>query len=229
MQIYTILLLFLPSRLALLKYYFSVASCDLEDIVFVVDSSGSILQQNWPLVLNFMRNIVQDLTIGPDNVQIGVVIFGDYVYPQFQLNTYHRKADILNMIDRIPFLDQSTNTQEAIKYTRETMFTPQNGDRPYAPNSAIIITDGVPRIPVNVNEARRLAVQEAELTRSRGINIFAIGVGPEITEEVLNAIANKPSYDYTFKVDQFYQLETVLRQVAEAACNTPAPAPCKSR
>ena len=174
-----------------------------------------------------MKNIVRDLTIGPNNVQIGVTIFGDSNYPQFQLNTYSRKEDILNMIDRIPFLDQSTNTAEAIRYMRETMFTRRNGDRSNAPNSAIIITDGVPRVPADINEARRLAIQEAELARSQGINIFTIGVGPEVTDDVLNAIANKPSSDYTFRVDQFYELETILRQVASAACNPLPPIPRK--
>ena len=167
-----------------------------------------------------MKNIVRDLTIGPNNVRIGIAAFGDNVYPQFQLNTYSTKQEILDVIDRIPYLDQSTNTQEALKYMRETMFTSRNGDRPNAPNSAIIITDGVPVIPGDRNEARRLAIQEADRARSQGINIFTIGVGPEITDDVLNAIANKPSSRYTFRVDQFYQLETILRQVASAACDS---------
>ena len=204
---------------------FSAPNCEMEDIVFIVDSSGSIQEQNWPLVLNFMKNIVRDFTIGPNNVQIGIAAFGDYVYPQFQLNTYYRKEEILDVIDRIPFLDQSTNTQEALRYMRDTMFTPQNGDRRNAPNSAIVITDGVPVIPGDRNEARRLAIQEAEQARSQGISIFTIGVGPEITDDVLNAIANKPSSRYTFRVDQFYQLESILRQVATAACGTPPPQP----
>ncbi len=64
------------------------ARCDRTDIVFVVDSSGSIQRFNWPVILNFIRRIVNDFTIGPRNVQIGVTLFGDTVVPQFQLNTY---------------------------------------------------------------------------------------------------------------------------------------------
>ncbi len=57
------------------------------------------------------------------------------------------------------------------------MFQPYNGDRPYAPNSAIIITDGVPMLPVNVGEimARRMTIDEANFARNLGIRIFAIG------------------------------------------------------
>ncbi len=89
---------------------------------------------------------------------------------------------MLRHVDRMRYLDQSTNTQGALRYARTTMFTPQNGDRRDAPNSIVIITDGVPQIPQDLNEARRLAVQEAELARQQGINVFAIGVGPQITQ-----------------------------------------------
>ena len=103
------------------------------------------------------------------------------------------------------------------------MFTSQNGDRPFAPNIIIIITDGVPQIPEDLNEARRLAVQEAELSRQQGISVFTIGVGPQITQEVLNAIANRPSSQYTFKVNEYRQLEGILTQVASAACSSTPP------
>ena len=192
--------------------------------MFLVDSSGSIYRQNWPTVLEFMKNIVRDFNIGLNNVRIGVAIFGNDVQPMFQLNAYSNKNDILNAIDRIPFLDQTTNTPAAIRYMRTTMFTPQNGDRSFAPNSAIIITDGVPRVPSDVNEARRLTLQEANLARSQGINMFTVGIGPELTTEFLAQIADKPTSTHVFQVNQVRDLETILNQVSSAACgNTPAP------
>ena len=187
--------------------------------MFLVDSSGSIQRNNWQTVLNFMKNIVRDFTIGPNNVRIGVAIFGNDVQPMFQLNTYSNQNDIINAIDRIPFLDQTTNTPAAIRYMRTTMFTAQNGDRSFAPNSVIIISDGVPRVPSDVNEAQRLTLQEANLARSQGINVFAIGIGPELTRDFLIQIANQPSSQYVFQVTQVRELETILNQVAAAACN----------
>ncbi len=172
-----------------------------------------------------MKNIVRDFTIGPNNVRIGVAIFGNDVQPMFQLNTFSSQFEILNAIDRIPFLDQTTNTPAAIRYMRTVMFTPRNGDRPFAPNSVIIITDGVPRVPTDVNEARRLTLQEANLARSQGVNIFTIGIGPELTRDFLVQIANQPSNQYVFQVNQVRQLETILNQVSSAACNTPPPTP----
>ena len=135
---------------------------------------------------------------------------------------------MLNAIDRIPFLAETTNTVAAIRYVRTIMFTPQNGDRYSAPNSVIIITDGVPRVPDDVNEARRLTLQEAELARRQGINVFTVGIGPELTTEVLAQIADQPTDTHVFQVNQVRDLESILNQVSAAACNTPTPTPRKS-
>ena len=207
-------------------FYLSVTSCSSEDVVFVVDSSGSILLQNWQLILDFMKNMITDFTIGPNNVQVGVVSFSDNVRPEFQLNTYRDKSAMLSHIERMRYLDQSTNTQEALRYARTTMFTQQNGDRSFAPNVVIIITDGVPQVPADLNEARRLAIQEADLLRQQGMSVFVIGIGPQITQDVINALANRPSNRYTFQVNEFRQLENILSQVASAACS-PTPPPRK--
>ncbi len=58
----------------------------------------------------------------------------------------------------------------------------------------------VARVPVDLAEARRLTIEEANLARQRGINVFTIGVGPEVTQDMLNSIADKPSSQHTFKV-----------------------------
>ena len=52
------------------------------DLVFVVDSSGSIREgnpvdnsyDNWQLMLDFMSDLVARIPIGPNNFQIGVVV-----------------------------------------------------------------------------------------------------------------------------------------------------------
>ena len=80
--------------------------CSQTDLVFLVDSSGSIQRSNWPLILQFMQNVVTDFNIGPNDFQIGVALFGNNVEPQFQLNTY-RYCQIVSLIlfcsHKIPF------------------------------------------------------------------------------------------------------------------------------
>ena len=39
------------------------------------------------------------------------------------------------------------------------------------------VSDGVPRVPADENEARRLTIQGADRARQRGITLFAVGIG----------------------------------------------------
>ena len=37
-----------------------------------------------------------------------------------------------------------------------------------------------------------MMIDQANLARSQGIKVFGIGVGPEVTPQMLNSIANQP-------------------------------------
>ena len=69
-----------------------------------------------------------------------------------------------------------------------------------------------------------MTLQEANLAKSQEIKVFTIGIGPELTRDFLVQIADQPSNQYVFQVNQIRELETILNQVSAAACtNTPAP------
>ena len=57
------------------------ADC-VADIAFVIDNSGSIRDNdvvggnNWQLILDFVKSIIDVLTVGPQYTRIAVVDFG---------------------------------------------------------------------------------------------------------------------------------------------------------
>ena len=73
-------------------------------------------------------------------------------------------------IDEIPWLDQNTNTSGAIRYMRQTMFTPENGARNNVPWLGIVITDGISTYDPE------LTIPEADLAKDSNIVMFAIGM-----------------------------------------------------
>ena len=82
------------------------------------------------------------------------------------------------------------------------MFTAANGDRPTAPNVAIVVAGGVS----NVN--RRKTIPEAEQARADGIHMYAIGVGlPDTTE--LKGVVSKPADENLFTARQFSELKNL--------------------
>lgn len=58
-------------------------SACVADIVFVIDNSGSIRDNdppggnNWLLILNFIKSVIQMLDVGPAVARIGAVDFGE--------------------------------------------------------------------------------------------------------------------------------------------------------
>jgi len=62
-----------------------VTAC-IADIVFVIDNSGSIRDNdlpggnNWQLIIDFVKSIIEMFTIAPDITRIAVVDFGRYYY-----------------------------------------------------------------------------------------------------------------------------------------------------
>ncbi|XP_059165060.1 uncharacterized protein LOC131947776 [Physella acuta] len=105
---------------------------------------------------------------------------------------------------------------------RTTMFSPEHGDRPNVPNIAVVITDG----QSNRNSER--TIPEADAAKAQGIQIYAIGVGAGITEE-LNRIASTPVDDFRFKVENYSLLKSLREKLFSAIClyvtEAPTPAP----
>jgi hypothetical protein len=93
------------------------------DLVFVVDSSGSIRDNNpsdgsydnWNLLLEFMTQVVDGLTIGLDGSRIGVVKYSNKGESMFYLNTYTSSWDINGAILNIPYSGGNTNTSGGLR------------------------------------------------------------------------------------------------------------------
>ena len=73
------------------------------DVVFALDSSGSIERENFARALQFVGAVIQSLTIrsdqSPDGLQVAFVTFADSVDIRFLLNTYTDKELMLAAIN----------------------------------------------------------------------------------------------------------------------------------
>ena len=143
------------------------------DIVFVIDSSGSINfadNGNWNRVLAFTNELVSKYIIGTRFTQVGVVRFSTRVENSMYLNQYSSKSILMNAISRISYERQSTNTAGGIREMRTVQFTQQHGDRPNVQNIAIVITDGE-----SVIKPER-TLPEAQAAHGQGIKVFSVGI-----------------------------------------------------
>ena len=64
------------------------------DVVFVLDSSGSIDKSDFGRMLNFVSQLVDIFDIDGGNIRVGVVTFADDVQPAFNLSQYSSRQAV---------------------------------------------------------------------------------------------------------------------------------------
>ena len=195
------------------------------DLCFIIDSSGSIRDNNqgnidnWSLQLEFLSRLVDLFTIGTDATKVGAVVFSEQVNLAFSMDTYTDAQSIKDAILNLAYLVQTTNTPEGLRVTREQCFNQGNGDRPNVQNLAIFISDGVP-FPADRKEP---AIREAEALK-RVSSVIAIGVTNVIDRDLLRSISSAPQREGQnwFVAVDFSELNIIRRSVGEGTCEVVA-------
>ena len=184
------------------------------DLIFVLDSSGSIGPFNFQLVRTFVTNVVTQLDIGPDQSRVGLITFSSSAIVRFRLNTYRTNASLLQAITRAPYSAGGTNTQAGLN-TLISQFSTIFGARPRV--------DGIPRIAVVVTDGRSnspsATIAAAKRVHASNILTYAVGVGSNLNMDELNAIATDPDSQYVrllsaFNVNELRDLQESLSRQA---------------
>ena len=91
-----------------------------------------------------------------------------------------------------------------------------SGARANAPRLGIVITDGESTFDKN------LTIPEADIAKSKGITMFAIGIGQGTSQDELRGIASKPSEQFVFNAVSFEALGAIKQGVVSTACGVVA-------
>ena len=105
---------------------------------------------------------------------------------KFQLNTYDEMREAAHAVRAIQYRGGRTNLEAAFEYVQNVMFKPENGDRPWARNIVIVMTDARHNMPDDVAMYDDLARLKAA-----GIHSIAIGYGV-VDQYELRIIASYP-------------------------------------
>ena len=88
---------------------------DATDVVFLMDSSGSIGEENFNVMLDFLGDVVEDLDIESGRVQMGAATFGDDTQLEFHLDRYRNRPQIQVAVEDIRYTRGATNTADALR------------------------------------------------------------------------------------------------------------------
>ncbi|CAM4593692.1 collagen alpha-6(VI) chain [Lepidochelys kempii] len=175
------------------------------DIMFLVDSSGSIGPENFLKMKNFMRELVNKSDISADRVQVGAVQFSGTNKEEFQLDRYSSKSDIFSAIDRMSLIGENTLTGSALTFVAD-YFKPPKGARPTVKKILILITDG---------EAQDEVKSPARDLRDQGVVIYSIGVF-NANKTQLEEISGK--HELVFYVEKFDILKHIEDEIIFGIC-----------
>ncbi|XP_072529869.1 integrin alpha-11 [Salminus brasiliensis] len=180
------------------------------DIVIVLDGSNSIYP--WFEVQHFLINILQKFSIGPGQIQVGVVQYGERVVHEFYLDDFHTVNEVVtaaqNIIQRG---GEETRTALGINVARSQAF--KRGGRPDARKVMIVITDGESHDSPDLQKA----VEESERDNITLYGIAVLGyynrrgINPEAFLREIKLIATDPE-EHFFNVTD----ESALKDIVDA-------------
>ena len=161
--------------------------CSIQDVVFVIDTSGSIGSTRFQLIREFTANITTELIRNSPRSAVGVILFASTAYIRFTLQTYTNLSSLLSAINQLPYSGGGTDTDKALTLLLSTAQNGTLGLRNDSSKVAIVITDG------QSSDRSATLSAAAALHASNIFDVYAVGVGGANLDE-LEGIASNPNF-----------------------------------
>ncbi|NXW94130.1 MATN2 protein, partial [Alopecoenas beccarii] len=181
------------------------------DLVFVIDGSKSLGEDNFEIVKQFVLGILDALEISPKAARVGLLQYSTEVRTEFTLRQFSSAKDMKKAVSQMKYMGRGSMTGLALKQMFERSFTETEGARPFSanvPRISIVFTDGRAQDEVSEWAAR---------AKRNGIIIYAVGIGKAIEEELLE-IASEPSYKHLFYAEDFTAMEDISEELRAQIC-----------
>lgn len=139
---------------------------------------SSVTPEIFGWMKTYVYNMVKNMSLDNEEYRVGFMTFGNNPTAEAHLNRYKDKESALRGVNRIRYTPGRTNTDRAIDYVRQYMFTPYRGDRDFARNLVVLLT-------ANDQSADRYRTWEAaENAEKSGINLYTVGINLRDSTEI---------------------------------------------
>ena len=171
---------------------------------------------------SFVKMFVNSLTIGPNDNQVGMIVFGNDAAIAFNLDTYDNATDVVRAIDDYPHPNSAhTNTADALcKLIRG--FSKENGARAASASVfrfAILLTDGQSnRNSSDCNNWDTIQAARAVHNLDPPVLVYAIGVTENANMEELETIASSPNGAKEIESFSFINVQNVGEEFIGELC-----------
>ncbi len=208
-----------------------VVGCDeMMDVVFLMDSSESMIENNpfgkpyynWNLLKEFTKNIVQDLPVDTIKTRVAFVQYANQPKLVFDLNKYQNVSTIKQAIhDNVNHEGGITYTSEALRFTGNEVFKTDAGDRSQARDVVVIITDGLSNF-----DYMGTIPSAYDLRQIRpNVEIFTVAITEYVDETELKGIASSPADTHYLQLLDWKLMDSYVSTMVHRICNLPDPTP----
>lgn len=122
-----------------------VLNCCEGDVLFILDSSGSVSSYEHSRMLAFLSELLLPFSLGEDQVRVGLLQVGTRPRLEFGFDTHSTQSGLQGALRNIKPLRGDTNTVEALRMAKEWVLRPGavGGAREGLPRVLVWLTDGV--------------------------------------------------------------------------------------
>ncbi|KAK7095217.1 hypothetical protein V1264_006656 [Littorina saxatilis] len=180
------------------------------DLLFLLDSSGSVSSSDFQLMLKFAADVIDAMTISTESVLVAGISFSTSVQIHFDFNDYSTKAQARSKTLNINKVSGGTNTALGLNQAATTLYSSSAGARSDAKKVVVLVTDG----QSNDFDATH---QSAQSLKDLGTTVFAVGVGGYNLRE-LRAAASDPICSHVLTLSSFDHIQAIRDGIQKSAC-----------
>ncbi|CAH1786677.1 unnamed protein product [Owenia fusiformis] len=202
------------------------------DLVFMVDTSCSVADEDFPKMQKFMTDMVDGIEeLSPLTTRIGVGMFDEGARVVIPIDEYTDKQQLKNAITSASFNDVGcrTNTDVALQMVREDPALLGGEKVEGRARIMVMITDGVPyykKREKSEEQAIADTISQATLNKDDGITGIVVMVRnsngqiiPEDKHYIFDAIASEPLNQHKFAIDDLAEgVKIVFKTLARHKC-----------
>ncbi|XP_052606406.1 collagen alpha-3(VI) chain isoform X2 [Peromyscus californicus insignis] len=166
------------------------AAQDSADIVFLIDGSDNTGSAHFAVIRDFLVNVLERLSVGNQQIRVGVVQYSDEPRTMFSLDAYPSKAMVLEAVKRLSFAGgELANIGLALDFVVENHFTRTGGSR---------VEEGVPQVLVLISAGPSSDEIRDGVVALKQASVFSFGLGAQAASRAeLQHIATDDSLVFT--------------------------------
>ncbi|ELW63563.1 Collagen alpha-3(VI) chain [Tupaia chinensis] len=167
-----------------------VTAQDSADIIFLIDGSDNTGSVHFAVIRDFLVNVLERLSLGTQQIRVGVVQYSDEPRTMFSLNSYATKAQVLDAVKALRFGGgELANIGLALDFVVENHFTRAGGSR---------VEEGVPQVLVLISAGPSSDEIRDGVVALKQASVFSFGLGAQAASRAeLQHVATDDSLVFT--------------------------------